>query len=261
MEVRRGRLPSEEQLSGEFLNPQSTVSGAATHRSAPARIRNLVFFPPYRYLRYRFRRRRIGLAIPGLRQPLQRCASALIFLREWLGNPRAMGAVCSSSQKLARGIAELVPAAESGYVVELGAGTGAVTRALLEAGVPADRLIVIERSEKLVDYLRHTFPGLRVLCGDAAQLTEMLQNAGRVRAVVSSLPLFSLPESTVRAIMRQVGTALDHGGCFIQYTYALTRTLPHVPDNFRRVASRRILSNLPPARVDAFRRMPAAGGA
>ncbi len=167
-----------------------------------------------------------------------------------------MGAVCSSSRKLARGIAELVPAIDDGYVVELGAGTGAVTRALLEAGVPAERLIVIERSEKLVDYLRHTFPGLRVLCGDAAQLTDMLQNDASVRAVVSSLPLFSLPESTVRAIMEQVSTALDRGGCFIQYTYALTRALPHVPGSFRRVTSKRILSNLPPARVDAFQRLP-----
>jgi phospholipid N-methyltransferase len=239
-------------LPGEFLNQQSTANGAASNRSAAIRLRGLVFFPPYRYLRYRLRRSRIGVAIPGLR----RCASALIFLREWAGNPRAMGAVCSSSRKLARGIAEMVPAIDEGYVVELGAGTGAVTRALLEAGVPAERLIVIERSEKLVDYLRHTFPGLHVLCGDAAQLTDLLQNDASVRAVVSSLPLFSLPESTVRAIMGQVGTALDRGGCFIQYTYALTRALPHVPGSFRRVTSKRILSNLPPARVDAFQHLP-----
>jgi phospholipid N-methyltransferase len=237
-------------LPGEFLNPQSTVNGAAN------RVRSLVFFPPYRDLRYRFRRSRIGAAMPGLRRPLQRCASALIFLCEWAGHPRAMGAVCSSSRKLARGIAELVPTVGSGYVIELGGGTGAVTRALLESGIPAERLIVIERSEKLAGYLRRTFPGLQILCGDAAQLTQMLPNANGIATVVSGLPLFSLPAGTVRTIMREVEAVLAHDGCFIQFTYALTRALPHIPHSLRRVTTKRILSNLPPARVDAFRRQP-----
>jgi phospholipid N-methyltransferase len=244
-------------LSGDFLNPQSTVNGAATDRPAAIRLRSLFFSPPYyRYLRCRLRRSRIGVALPGMRHPLRRCASALMFLREWAGHPRAMGAVCSSSRKLARGIAELVPAAGSGYVVELGGGTGAVTRALLDAGIPAERLIVIERSEKLAGYLQRTFPQLRILCGDAAQLTQMLQNAGSIGTIVSGLPLFSLPGSLVRTIMREVDAVLAHDGCFIQFTYAFTRALPHIPHSLRRVTSKRILSNLPPARVDAFRRQP-----
>lgn len=143
---------------------------------------------------------------------------------------------------------------ESGtLVVELGAGTGVVTEALLARGIPPQRLIAIERSPALANLLRERFPEVRVVCGDAAELGTLLQDAGaeaRRVNVVSSLPLRSLPPSQVRAILGEIAQVLRAGGHWIQYTYALAQRA--VPLGFQRCSSAFVWRNLPPARVDVF---------
>ncbi|ANB72670.1 hypothetical protein AYM40_10030 [Paraburkholderia phytofirmans OLGA172] len=71
----------------------------------------------------------------------------------------------------------MVPVKGTGLVVELGAGTGAVIQALLDHGIQADRLLIIERSAALVTHLRSRFPRLRIIQGDAGTLGDFF--AGR----------------------------------------------------------------------------------
>lgn len=121
--------------------------------------------------------------------------SLALFMREILIDPRAMGAALPSSRRLAYNVANHVsPGVETGLVVELGAGTGVVTAALLERGVAPQRLIVVERAAALAEHLRRRFPHVAVVQGDARHLRRLLKPyASDVRAVVSSLPLRSLP--------------------------------------------------------------------
>ncbi len=64
-----------------------------------------------------------------------------LFSRALLANPRAMGAACPSSLKLARTIADLViPPDNDNLILELGGGTGIVTKALLQL-YSADKLL------------------------------------------------------------------------------------------------------------------------
>ena len=58
-----------------------------------------------------------------------------LFLRRWAANPLQMGSVVPSSRALGRRIAGLIERSGDEVVVELGAGTGAVSRALLDGGV------------------------------------------------------------------------------------------------------------------------------
>src|SRR5579862_8779302 len=112
---------------------------------------------------------------------------ALVFLRSMLDNPLRIGAVAPSSGALARLIASLVRLGSGEAILELGAGTGSVTRALLEIGVPRDRLYVIELDVRLHHYLQNRFPGVTVLRGDAASARELLppHRVGRISTVVS----------------------------------------------------------------------------
>ena len=77
-------------------------------------------------LRYAAGSRRMAGAI--------RAAPAGLFLREFLEAPAGVGAVWPSSEQLARGMAARIDPRGDGLVVELGAGTGVVTRALLDRG-------------------------------------------------------------------------------------------------------------------------------
>ena len=193
---------------------------------------------------------------------IQALNSLAVFGGELLSNAGSIGAALPSSRALARRIAAQLPSRPEGYVVELGAGTGAITEALLAHGLPAERLVPVEISDNMVRHLRRRFPGLHVLGGDAAKLEALLAHhlpgtRGHVSHIVSSLPLRSLPLSVVVRIIREVKRLLPADGTFIQYTYNLACDHYRPLDGFQRHATSVVWMNLPPARVDVFRPLPA----
>jgi len=182
-----------------------------------------------------------------------------IFFGRWLRAPHHIGAVAPSSRYLARAMAKQVDLAGTDIVVELGGGTGSVTKALLER-IPAERLIVVERDERLYHMLRRRFPQLRILLGDARQLGTLLRPLGinAVSAVVSSLPLVSMPKRIRRQIVDQSFALMGEAGRFIQFTYSLTSPLARRELGLRGRVASRVWLNVPPATVWSFRRAPAA---
>jgi phospholipid N-methyltransferase len=128
-----------------------------------------------------------------------------------------------------------------------------ITQALLEHGIPHKQIVVIEKSENMVVFLKEKFPRIRVLCGDAGSLSELLgKDASRVKAIVSSLPFRTLSFKTIRQISREIDQILSKHGRFIQFTYALHSKVTLLPSRFQRVKSKIVWHNLPPARVDVF---------
>lgn len=177
----------------------------------------------------------------------------MLFMREIALNPSAMGAACPSSKHLAQRIAAQVPH-RPGLVIELGGGTGVITDALLKRGISADDLIVIERSESLAQHLQERFPQLQIIHGDARSLKHLLGTSHPpINAVVSGLPLRSLPDSVVQVIGTQLESVLTNDALYIQFTYSLYRA-PFSPSaQLSCVHKEYIWRNLPPARVDVFR--------
>jgi phospholipid N-methyltransferase len=176
-----------------------------------------------------------------------------LFLREILTNPGAMGAACPSSKRLANKIAGQVPLS-AGLTLELGGGTGVVTSALLQRKILPKNLVVIERSAALAEHLQTRFPQLKILQGDASELTKLLGTSClKANVVVSSLPLRSLPAKTVQSIGAQLENILVTGGLYIQFTYSLHRS-PLIPSpHLQWLKSEYIWLNIPPARVEVFR--------
>lgn len=189
-------------------------------------------------------------------------AGTALFLKRWLRRPFAVGAVVPSGRLLAEAMAQTTFAemkGRDGHVIELGAGTGEVTKALLAAGIPAERLALVERDPELASFLRRHFTGPRIVEGDAARLPKILaeQGIGSVSAVVSSLPLLSLPTDVVRGIVEGVFDALPRGGALVQFTYGPAQPVPRsLSQGLRLVGTRgpRIWRNMPPAVVWTFRR-------
>jgi phosphatidylethanolamine/phosphatidyl-N-methylethanolamine N-methyltransferase len=176
--------------------------------------------------------------------------SRLLF-KLWLKNPRSIGAVAVSSPELAAAMARQVPKNLDGFVVELGGGTGSVTRALLASGIARERLVVIERDPVLHRYLSDHFPGVHVLLGDAVHLPALLRRHGiaPVSAIVSSLPLLSLKRSIQLRIGAQAFAVLEPGAPLIQFTYGLFSPLPRERLGIFGEVEERVLQNLPPASV------------
>jgi phosphatidylethanolamine/phosphatidyl-N-methylethanolamine N-methyltransferase len=190
---------------------------------------------------------------------LKRGNSATLFFLQWLRAPGRMGAVVPSSRRLADAMARQIPAdarADSAPVIELGGGTGSVTRGILDSGIPPHRLIVLERDPRLAELLGQRFPGVTVLCGDAQELQALLAERGitRVAAVVSGLPLLLFPEQARCRVVDACFAVLPAGRPLIQFTYGLAAPLPpheHLL-HARRVA--RVIRNVPPAFVWTFKK-------
>jgi phosphatidylethanolamine/phosphatidyl-N-methylethanolamine N-methyltransferase len=146
-----------------------------------------------------------------------------IFFRHWLSNPLGIGAILPSGSSVARAMARELALDRPGAVLELGGGTGSLTRGLIAAGCPAERLVVIEREPDLARHLQRRLPGVRVICGDAGQMKALLGGAGveGLATVVSSLPIKWFPRNQQRAVLDASFAALGEGGAFVQLTNAL----------------------------------------
>lgn len=174
-----------------------------------------------------------------------------LLFKLWLKNPLKIGAVAVSSPELAASMARQIPKTDKGYVVELGGGTGPVTRAILKSGVAPERLVVVERDPTLHRHLKERHPGVKVLLGDAMHLGALLKEAGisPVVAIVSSLPLLSMKKTVQYRIGAQAFQVLDPGAPFIQFTYGLFSPLPRRKLGVEGRVKDRVLQNLPPASV------------
>jgi phosphatidylethanolamine/phosphatidyl-N-methylethanolamine N-methyltransferase len=177
------------------------------------------------------------------------------FIQSLLKSPLAVGAVVPSSPQLSRLIASQIGWGSS-HVLEIGAGTGSITDALLSRGLPANRLLVIERDPALVAYLRKRFPFVRVCCGDAEDAGAILCEEGisQVQTVISSLPIRNLNCDDRLAIVRGMMDALAADGQLIQFTYAANCPFETARLGLHAERLGRVWMNIPPAVVWRFTR-------
>jgi phosphatidylethanolamine/phosphatidyl-N-methylethanolamine N-methyltransferase len=179
------------------------------------------------------------------------------FLRSLVATPRLTGAVAPSGRALARAMAAAVDPESAGLVVELGPGTGPVTRALIERGFDRRRLALVEFDPRFCRILEGRFESVRIIQGDAYDLPRTLAEFRdtAVAAVVSSLPLLNQPPRRREKLIADAFALMGPEGVFVQFTYG-----PHspIPQEFcaGRYSAHRgpaIWRNLPPARVWTYR--------
>jgi phosphatidylethanolamine/phosphatidyl-N-methylethanolamine N-methyltransferase len=173
-----------------------------------------------------------------------------LFFKRWLANPLQMGSIIPSSPALCRRIARLVTRAEDEVVVEIGAGTGVISRALLASGVPAEKLVVIEIVPEMAAHLRKILPGANVICGDAFELARDLPERlhGKVGTAICGIPLVMLPTEQQRRFVAAV-EAVAPGRGFLLYTYCISSPLPYRALGLQARREAWTPMNFPPASV------------
>lgn len=191
-------------------------------------------------------------------------SSPFTLLHQFLKNPRETASVVPSGKQLAELMASAIPG-NGGHIIEIGAGTGVITEAILRKGVPPSSLYVIEMNPVLHGVLRSKFPMIQMGCGDARHLASMTSewrgNRSNVDAICSSLGLLSMPPTIRNEILTAAFSVLRPDGVFVQYTYgykcpigATARKQFQLEHHPAGLAWR----NLPPARVFVYRRAGAS---
>jgi phosphatidylethanolamine/phosphatidyl-N-methylethanolamine N-methyltransferase len=178
------------------------------------------------------------------------------FIRSWIDKPITMGAVAPSGKMLARAMARYVDPDGVGPVIELGPGTGAVTKALVENGVAPSRLVLVEFNPSFCRLLRTRYPDATVIQGDAYRIKHLLGGLLHepAAAVVSGLPLQTKPIKRRTQLIDEAFEMMAPGAPFVQFTYAMITPIPKRHADVTAEPSELIWQNLPPARVWVYRK-------
>lgn len=191
-----------------------------------------------------------------------------LFIREFFRTFRVTASLLPSSRFLAAAMLDPVDFRNPCAIVELGPGTGVMTKEILRRMTPDSRLFAFEVNPHFVRHLRAQYrdPRLTVLHADACDLADHLhaQNAGALDAVISSLGLTSMPHGIRNRIVQQAESCLAPGGVMTQFQYLTSRRpVPDMPAlrikpfrekqflhlYFPTITTRRVLLNFPPAVV------------
>lgn len=165
-------------------------------------------------------------------------------------------------------MAESIDFRRARTIVELGAGTGAVTHAILRRLPRNARLFAVDNNPTFVEHLNSRFPDRRLvpICGQAEELAQTLESrgVGLVDVIVSSLGFTNMVPETRSDILNHIVTCLKPDGVLIQYQYLVSRWQwltvtgrTHWPFEaeellrtcFRSVVTKDVILNIPPARV------------
>ncbi|MEP3047003.1 MAG: rRNA adenine N-6-methyltransferase family protein [Roseibium sp.] len=216
--------------------------------------------------------RRLGSRSDAFREKLDKANAVrakvldeVRFIKSWAQNPLRTGAVISSGPELAARMASFLTPRPNMKVIELGPGTGVVTKALFDRGFSNRHLNLIEYSSDFCEHLNNRYPGLSVLQGDAYALRETLSQefgflAGDpeenhvLDGIVSSLPLLTRPEPVRQALLEEALQLLKPGAPFIQFSYGLLAPVKPIRRGIAVYSSEWIWKNLPPARVWVYRK-------
>ncbi len=173
-----------------------------------------------------------------------------MFFRRWIANPLQMGSIVPSSPVLCGKVVNQTTRAPDEYVVELGAGTGVVSRALLNSGLPPERLFVVEIVSSMATHLKRVLPGVNVIEGDARLLPDLLPDhvRGKIGTVVCGIPLVLLPVAEQRRFIDAI-EAVAPGRGFLHYSYCVTSPLPWRKHALKAKRESWTPLNFPPASV------------
>jgi len=168
---------------------------------------------------------------------------------------RQTGAIVPSQRFLTEKMIAPVPETYSGRIIELGAGSGALTLRLA-AKCPEARILACEINPALARINRHNLDmaginGRVQVIPDSAEhlLSEMdRRGMGKADFVLSGIPLGNLRRDRVIAIIDAVNRALVPGGMYIQFQYSLLDR-KRIRTRFQSLRTVPALLNFPPAVV------------
>ncbi len=181
----------------------------------------------------------------------------LQFLQAFLKNPLKVGAIAPSSPELAAEMLQGIEPDDQNIVLELGVGTGAITRFLRGVIPNRESYLGIELDADLVKTLNRNFPDVNIIQGNAAEAYTIHKDSGlgKVRYLVCCLPFVSLPKEVSEAVLTEISRFMDEGCELRLFQYAHGYFLPPAIKlreylKARYGKSRRsplVLKNVPPA--------------
>lgn len=193
----------------------------------------------------------------GLKKALaEKFDDELQFFKGWIDRPKTVGSIVPTSTITARKMASIVNPASGLPVLEVGPGTGVITRAILARGVKPENLYALEYSPEFVRHLRRVHPGVNVIEGDAFNLSAALGDHRDLTfdSVVSGVPLLNFPVSQRIAYIQSLLDRIPAGRPIVQLTYGPLSPIPPGRGDYQVEHFHFVVRNIPPTQLWIYRR-------
>ncbi len=181
------------------------------------------------------------------------------FFKGWLDGPKSVGTPFPTSIYTGRAMANLIDPNSGLPVLEVGPGTGTITRAILARGIKQENLYAVEYSADFVAGLKCEFPDAHILHGDAFNMHAVLGDARDLTfdCVISAIPLLNLPMIQRIAYLEDMLSRIPAGRPVVQVTYGPMSPVPAGLGNFLVERADFIVRNVPPAHLWTYRKRTA----
>ena len=192
---------------------------------------------------------------PKIGQKLvSRFGDKIDFAKSLVLKPKTIGAIAPTSARTAIKMASVIRPQSGLPVLELGPGTGVITKAILASGIDPDKLVSIEYSAEFIPGLRHRYPDVNFVHGDAFRISKIAEDLQieKFDCIISSLPLLNFPVAQRIRLIVSALQLLEHGRPLVQFSYG---PRPPVPRRSKYLVVKHldtILRNIPPARIWAY---------
>ena len=178
--------------------------------------------------------------------------SSINFIKAFLKNPSKVGAITQSQYFLAKELISSVDFNSAKCIIEFGAGTGPVTKKILEKMSKRCTLLCFEIDPLLTKQLRRKFNDsrLKIIQDSAENISKYLQKYGFKKAdyIISGLPLAIMPKNITKDVLNKILYYLKEGGKYTQLQYSLV-SLKKIKKFFPCLSISFIAINIPPAFV------------
>ena len=178
------------------------------------------------------------------------------FFKGWVSNTRAVGAIIPTSSITARRMASVVDPGSGRPVLELGPGTGVITRAILKTGLAPERLFSVEYSTDFYNHLTQRFDGVHFINGDAFDLDAALGafSDATFDCIISAVPLLNFPMHRRVALIEDLLSRVPAGRPVVQISYGPLSPVVAMPDRYRISHLDFVVRNIPPAQLWTYTR-------
>ncbi len=180
------------------------------------------------------------------------------FFKGWQKDRKGVGALIPTSGITARRMASVINPQSGLPVLELGPGTGVITRAILARGLKPQDVVSVEFARHFYEDLLARFPGVDFRNGDAFDLQTTLADRRHdvFDCVISAVPLLSFPMDKRVALIEDLLARLPVGRPVVQITYGPLSPVCAMPRRYTISHFDFVVRNIPPAQLWIYRREP-----
>jgi phosphatidylethanolamine/phosphatidyl-N-methylethanolamine N-methyltransferase len=179
------------------------------------------------------------------------------FIRGMMAEPKTVGAIMPTSARMAAKMASIIDAGSGLPVLELGPGTGVITRAILAKGVKPENVVSIEYSTQFYEHLKDKYPDVNFINGDAFNIHETLKayHGQKFDCVISGIPLLNFPMHQRVSLIESLLDLMPAGRPVVQFSYGPKSPVAKRPDSYKVEHFDIILRNIPPAQIWHYKKL------